>query len=73
MGDKNLRHPQKLTGQRLDIIELPTNRRPALRPLRPQIIQAVDRCQAASHTVVAGACKSAAATAVARRSRGTGA
>ena len=52
-GDKNLRYQQNLVGRRLAIIELPTNRWPALRPLCPQIIQAVDYCQAGSYTVVA--------------------
>ena len=51
-GDKNLRYQQNLTDRRLAIIELPTNRWPVLRPLCPQIIQAVDRCQAATYTVV---------------------
>ena len=51
-GDKNLRYQQNLTGRRLAIIELPTNRWPALRPLCPRIIQAVDQCQTASYTVV---------------------
>ena len=54
-GDKNLRYQQNLTGRRLAIIELPTNRWPALRPLCPQIIAVVDQCRPASYTVVAGA------------------
>lgn len=54
-GDKNLRYQQNLTGRRLAIIELPTNRWPALRPLCPQILTAVDQCQPASYTVVATA------------------
>lgn len=51
-GDKNLRYQQNLAGRRIAIIELPTNRWPALRPLCPQIIRAVDQCQAGSYTVV---------------------
>ena len=54
-GDKNLRYQQNLAGRRLAIIELPTNRWPVLRPLCPQIIQAVDQCQPATYTVVAAA------------------
>ncbi len=54
-GDKNLRYQQNLTGRRSAIVELPTNRWPALRPLCPQIIAAVDQCQLASYTVVAAA------------------
>lgn len=51
-GDKNLRYQQNLTGRRLAIIELPTNRWPVLRPFCAQIIQAVDQCAAASYTVI---------------------
>ncbi len=54
-GDKNLRYQQNLTGRQLAIIELPTNRWPALHPLCPQVIEAVNQRQPASYTVVAGA------------------
>ena len=51
-ADKNLRYQQNLTGRRLAIIELPTNRLPLLRPLQAQIIAAVDHCQPSSYVVV---------------------
>lgn len=54
-GDKNLRYQQNLTGRRLAIIELPTNRWPILRPLCSQIVQAVDACGPASYTVISPA------------------
>ena len=54
-GDKNLRYQQNLSGRRLAIVELPTNRWPALRPLCPQIVAAVDQCQAGTYTMVAAA------------------
>ncbi len=54
-GDKNLRYQQNLAGRKLSIVELPTNRWPALRPLCPQIIQAVDQCQIASYIVISSA------------------
>ena len=54
-GDKNLRYQQNLSGRQLAIIELPTNRWPALRSLCPRIIQAIDDCQAASYTVISAA------------------
>ena len=54
-GDKNLRYQQNLVGRRLAIIKLPTNPWPALRSLCPQIIQAVDQCQAGGYTVVSAA------------------
>ena len=41
-GDKNLQYQQNLSGRRLAILELPTNRLPLLRPLFPRISAAVD-------------------------------
>ena len=41
-GDKNLRYQQNLSGRKLAILELPTNRLPLLRPLFPRISVAVD-------------------------------
>lgn len=51
-ADKNLRHQQNLAGRRLALVELPTNRWPVLRQMGPQIVQAVDRCQPGSYTVI---------------------
>jgi hypothetical protein len=41
-ADKNLRYQQNLSGRRLAIVELPTNRLPLLRPLFPRISSAVE-------------------------------
>ena len=41
-ADKNLRYQQNLSGRRLAIVELPTNRLPLLRPLFPRISAAVE-------------------------------
>lgn len=41
-ADKNLRYQQNLSGRKLAIIELPTNRLPLLRPLFPRVAAAVD-------------------------------
>ena len=41
-ADKNLRYQQNLSGRRLAILELPTNRLPLLRPMFPRITAAVD-------------------------------
>jgi hypothetical protein len=54
-GDKNLRYQQNLAGRKLAIIELPSNRWPALRQVYPQIIEAVDRCQSGNYIVLTAA------------------
>ena len=54
-ADKNLRYQQQLTGRRLALIELPTNRWPDVRLLGPQILQAVDQCQPGSYTMISAA------------------
>ena len=41
-ADKNLRYQQNLTGRRVVIIELPTERLPLLRPMFQRIAAAVD-------------------------------
>src|SRR5436190_10013155 len=51
-ADKNLRYRQNLTGRRLGIIELPTNRWPLLRPLESRIMAAVDNCRPGEYLVV---------------------
>jgi hypothetical protein len=51
-ADKNLRYQQNLSGRRLAIIELPTNRWPLLRPLEARILAAVDACQPSAYVVV---------------------
>src|SRR5438874_1229514 len=51
-GDKNLRYQQNLSGRRLAIIELPTNRWPLLRPLESRIVSAVDTCQPRDYIVI---------------------
>ena len=51
-ADKNLRYQQNLSGRRLAIVELPTNRWPLLRSLESQIIAAVDSCQPSAYVIV---------------------
>jgi hypothetical protein len=41
-ADKNLRYQQNLSGRRLAIVELPSNRLPVLRPLFARISAAVE-------------------------------
>ena len=41
-SDKNLRYQQNLSGRKLAIIELPTNRLPLLQPVFPRVKAAVD-------------------------------
>jgi hypothetical protein len=51
-ADKNLRYQQNLTGRKLGIVELPTNRLPSLRPLKAKILKAIDDCKPSSYVVV---------------------
>ncbi len=51
-ADKNLRYQQNLTGRRLAIVELPTNRLPVLSTIRASIVAAVVSATAGSYTRV---------------------
>lgn len=50
LADKNLRYQQNVTGRRVALIELPTNRWPLLQPLLPRIAEAVRTAQPGSYT-----------------------
>ena len=52
-ADKNLRYQQNLSGGRLAILELPTNRLPLLRPLFSRIAAAVATVQPGSYIQLA--------------------
>lgn len=52
-ADKKLRYQQNLTGRRLAIVELPTNRLPVLNGMTAEIIAAVGSAQPGSYTTVA--------------------
>ena len=41
-ADKNLRYQQNLSGRKLAIVELPTNRLPLLKTIVPRIVSAVE-------------------------------
>lgn len=43
-ADKNLRYQQNLSGRKIAIVELPTNRLPLLKPLFAIIADAVNTC-----------------------------
>ena len=51
-ADKNLRYQRNLAGRKLGIVELPTNRLPALRKIRARIVAAVNRCGASDYVQV---------------------
>jgi hypothetical protein len=53
LADKNLRYQQNLTARRIALVELPTNRWPALQALAAQIVNAVENAQPGTYTVVA--------------------
>ena len=42
-ADKNIRYQQNVTGRRIAILVLPTNRWPALKPLTDRIAEAMNR------------------------------
>ena len=52
LADKNLRYQQNLIARRIALVELPTNRWPALKVLALQIVEAVERAQPGTYTIV---------------------
>jgi hypothetical protein len=52
-ADKNLRYQQNLVGRTLAIVELPTNRLPALATMTAEIVAAVTSATPGSYTQVA--------------------
>lgn len=52
--DKNLRYQQNLLGRRIAIIELPTNRWPALQKIGPKIKKANLEAEAGSYQAIPG-------------------
>lgn len=52
LADKNLRYQQDLKQRRIALVELPTNRWPALKKLAEKIARAVENAAPGSYTVV---------------------
>ena len=52
LADKNLRYQQDLKQRRIALVELPTNRWPALQGLAEKIARAVENAKPGSYTVV---------------------
>jgi hypothetical protein len=52
LADKNLRYQQNLSRHTMALVELPTNRWPALQVLAPKIVRAVESATPGSYTVV---------------------
>jgi hypothetical protein len=52
LADKNLRYQQDLTTRRIALVELPTNRWPALKRLVARIAQGVESALPGSYTVI---------------------
>ena len=52
LADKNIRYQQNLSGRRIALVELPTNRWPILRPIIPRIADAVNRAKPGSYTII---------------------
>jgi len=52
LADKNLRYQQNLTPRRSALVELPTNRWPALKRLYDKIRQAIDDARPGGYTII---------------------
>ena len=52
LADKNLRYQQDLKQRRIALVELPTNRWPALKRLANKIAQAIDQAAPGSYAVL---------------------
>ncbi len=52
LADKNLRYQQNLTNRAIALVELPTNRWPVLKQLKQRIIDAVEKAEPCSYTLI---------------------
>jgi hypothetical protein len=52
LADKNLRYQQQLAGRKIALVELPTNRRPAIRLMAERIAHAVENAAPGSYTIL---------------------
>jgi hypothetical protein len=52
IADKNLQYQQNLTGRRIALLELPTNRWPQLQGMTPRILAAIEQAKPGSYTLV---------------------
>ncbi|MFA6289062.1 MAG: hypothetical protein WC661_16895 [Opitutaceae bacterium] len=52
LADKNLRYQQNLTGRKVALVELPTNRWPILRQMAERIVEAVSRARPGDYIIL---------------------
>jgi hypothetical protein len=52
LADKNLRYQQNLARRQIALVELPTNRWPALQPMIPRIARAINEAAPGSYTII---------------------
>ena len=52
LADKNLRYQQKLEGRKIALVELPTNRWPALQLILEKIVREVEVAQPGTYRIV---------------------
>lgn len=52
LADKNLRYQQKLEGRKIALVELPTNRWPALQLMLEKIVREVESAQPGTYRIV---------------------
>ena len=52
LADKNLRYQQNLTGRKIALVELPTNRWPLVKQMAHRIVRAVESAEPGSYTIL---------------------
>jgi hypothetical protein len=52
LADKNLRYQQNLTGRKIALVELPTNRWPFLKLMASRIVKAVENAKPGTYTIL---------------------
>ncbi len=52
LADKNLRYQQNLSGRKIALVELPTNRWPILKEMASRILKAVENAEPGSYTIL---------------------
>ena len=52
LADKNLRYQQNLTGRKIALVELPTNRWPLLKQMASRIVKAVEDAEPGTYTIL---------------------
>jgi len=52
LADKNLRYQQNLSGRKIALVELPTNRWPMLKQMASRMVKAIEKAEPGSYTIL---------------------